>query len=107
MSDPIRPDHTEGAGEGAQAAPGALAGIKGGDLSILVQSSSDAGGGAVSLLAVAAEDGNGCQVLHIMDIDVPLAVMLHLAGRLTGAAANAPIDINVNRHFIPAGYDAL
>jgi hypothetical protein len=55
MSNLIRPDHSEGTGQLAEAASGALFHIKGGTLSLFMQSSAKAGDRAVCLLTMMAE----------------------------------------------------
>jgi hypothetical protein len=54
MSYLIRPDHTEGAGQGAQAAAGALLHIEGGALSFFMKSPGKADHSAACLLAMMA-----------------------------------------------------
>jgi len=103
VSDPVCPDHPEGTGVHTQAASGAFLRIKSSRLSFFMQGTCEADRGAESLLAVMTKDGNGYQVLHILHINVSLTIMLHLTGCLTGATANASIDININRHLIPPG----
>lgn len=100
MSDLISPDYTEGTGEGAQAASIAFLLIKDRHISFFMQGSHEADRGAASLPALMTKDGDGCQVIHVVHIDVPSTTMLHLAGRLTATAANASVDININRHLI-------
>jgi hypothetical protein len=106
MGDPVNPDHSEGTGEGAQAASGALLFIKDHQLTISMKGSRQADRGAASRFALMAEDRNGCQVLYVMHIEPSLALMHYLAGCLAGATANALSYIDVNRHFIPPGFSA-
>jgi hypothetical protein len=106
VSDLICPDYPERTGECAQAASIAFLLLKDRHPSIFMQGSHEADRGAASLLALMTTDGNGCQVLHVVHIDVSSTTMLHLAGRLTAAAANASADININRHLISPGYPA-
>jgi hypothetical protein len=54
VSDLIRPDHSEGTGQAAQAASGALLHIKGGALSIFIQSFGEADDGTGGILTVMA-----------------------------------------------------
>jgi hypothetical protein len=103
VSDPVCPDHPEGTGVYAQAASGAFLRIKSSRLSFFMQGTREADRGAESLLAVMTKYGDGYQVLHVLHINVSSTTMLHLAGCLTGAAANASIDINIKRHLIPPG----
>jgi hypothetical protein len=55
MSNLIRPDHSEGTGQLAEAASGALFHIKSRALSLFMQSSAKAGYGAVCFLTMMAE----------------------------------------------------
>jgi len=103
VSDTVCPDHPEGTGAYAQAASGAFLRIKSSRLSFFIQGTREAYRGAESLLAVMTKDGNGYQVIHVLHINASSTTMLHLAGCLKGAAANASIDININRHLIPPG----
>jgi hypothetical protein len=100
----ICPDYSERTGECTQAASITFLFIKNSHIPISVQGACEADRSAASLLALMTKDWNGCQVFYIMHIDATLTSVLHLAGRLTGATADAPVDININRHFVPPGY---
>jgi hypothetical protein len=58
MGNLIRPDHSEGTGQPAQAAAGALLYIEGSALSLFMQCLCETGQGAVRFLAMMAEYRN-------------------------------------------------
>jgi hypothetical protein len=99
----IRPDHSEGTGQPAKPAAGALLYVEGRALSVFVESASEAGHGAGRFLAVVAEDRNRGMIPGHVHIDVTFSAVNALAGHLAGPASNASADVNVNRHSVPPG----
>jgi len=103
MSYLVAPDGPEGAGEGAQAASGALFHVKGRHVPLFGQGPGEAGHGAGCLLTVVAEDGDRGEISDEVDGDGADPLMDALAGDLAGSAADASSDVDVNRHFSPSG----
>ena len=80
MSYLIRPDHPEGAGQGAQAAAGALLHIEGCALSNFMKRLGKTCQSAARFLAVVAKNWNRCLITNHVHIDVTTAIVHALTG---------------------------
>jgi hypothetical protein len=100
----IRPDNSEGTGQPAKPATGALLHVEGCAFPIFVQRACKAGHGAGSFLAVVTEDWDRCMIPGHVHIDVAFSTVDALASYLAGPTTDASADINVNGHLIPPRY---